>query len=35
MSNWPSRTQLTGLLLVLAVLVALAFVRACSGGFYR
>lgn len=30
MSDWPTRTQLTGLLLVLAALVALALVRACS-----
>ena len=30
MSSWPSRTQLVGLLLVLAVLVALALVRACA-----
>ena len=27
----PSRTQLAGLLLVLAALVALALVRACAG----
>jgi hypothetical protein len=30
MSSWPSRTQLVGLLLVLAILVALAFIRACE-----
>ena len=30
--TWPNRTQLLGLLAVLAVLVALAFVRACADG---
>jgi preprotein translocase subunit SecE len=34
MSDWPTRTQLTGLLLVVAVLVTLALVRACSDGPY-
>ena len=29
---WPNRTQLRGLLAVLAVLIALAFVRACAHG---
>jgi hypothetical protein len=29
---WPSRTQLVGLVLILAVLVALALTRACRGG---
>lgn len=28
--GWPSRTQIAGLLLVLAALVALALVRACG-----
>ena len=30
--TWPNRTQLRGLLAILAVLVALAFVRACAHG---
>jgi hypothetical protein len=30
MAGWPNRTQLTGLLLVLAVLVTLALARACT-----
>ena len=34
MPDWPTRTQLTGLLLGLAVLVALALMRACSDGPY-
>jgi hypothetical protein len=29
MASWPSRTQITGLLIVLAALVALAIMRAC------
>jgi hypothetical protein len=30
--TWPTRTQLTGMLIVLAALVALALVRACAPG---
>jgi hypothetical protein len=29
MASWPSRTQITGLLIALAALVVLAMVRAC------
>jgi hypothetical protein len=32
MQRWPSRTQTTGLLLILAALVLLAVVRACGHG---